>query len=100
MSTYYGGRHHLHATCKKFNETRSCRRESVIHFSSEPFGDRVADAARRLFDISCGSCDAPCDGAGLLLTSTLRMDSDYMAAMEIVKATFALMKTVPLETKE
>lgn len=92
-------RHWIEASCEMLEDDRgsgSVRR--VVLRNGHGF-DRIRSAARTLFAGSCGQCDAPYEGCYPLFATTLWTQSEGWAAVDVVKATFDLMKTVPVGTR-
>ena len=90
-------RHWIEANCEMLEDDRGVRR--VVLRNGHGF-DRIRSAARTLFAGSCGQCDAPYEGCYPLFATTLWTQSEGWAAVDVVKATFDLMRTVPIKARK
>ena len=100
MSVAHGWRRGVHARCKTLGDEHGCGGERVVELDEACADGGIRAAALKLFAVSCGACDAACDGSALFLASSMWTSHDSMAAIAIVNATFALMRLTPVVTKK
>lgn len=93
------------AYCRALKGWPPGTREDPVDFKGLPENDEgvsacIVASARRLFAAACGRCRIPCDGTHAVLSSTMRTMREHWAANEILRATFDLMRTIPIVAKK